>query len=56
MAEAVQQVHRIDPNICRRHVEENFNVSRLANDYLATYQRILTAETNHRSLSQLPLL
>ncbi len=56
MAEAVQQVHQIDPNICRRHVEENFNVSRLANDYLATYQRILTAETNHRSLSQLPLL
>ncbi len=56
MAEAAQQVHQIDPNNCRRHVEENFNVSRLANDYLATYQRILTAETNHRSLSQLPLL
>jgi glycosyltransferase involved in cell wall biosynthesis len=56
MAEAAQQVHQIDPNNCRRHVEENFNASRLANDYLATYQRILTAETNHRSLSQLPLL
>jgi glycosyltransferase involved in cell wall biosynthesis len=42
MAEAVQQVHQIDPNSCRRHVEENFNVSRLASDYLTAYQRILT--------------
>jgi glycosyltransferase involved in cell wall biosynthesis len=45
MAEAVQQIHQIDPNICRRHVEENFNASRLASDYLAAYQRILTAES-----------
>jgi hypothetical protein len=56
MAEAVQQVHQIDPNSCRRHVEENFGVSRLASDYLAAYQRILTVENLHRPLGQLPLL
>jgi glycosyltransferase involved in cell wall biosynthesis len=45
MAGAVQRVHQIEPNICRRHVEENFNISRLADDYLAAYQRILAAES-----------
>jgi glycosyltransferase involved in cell wall biosynthesis len=45
MAKAVQQVSEIDPNSCRRHVEENFNASRLASDYLAAYQRILTVES-----------
>jgi glycosyltransferase involved in cell wall biosynthesis len=45
MAEAVQQVSELDPNNCRRHVEENFDVSRLADDYLAAYQQILTAES-----------
>jgi glycosyltransferase involved in cell wall biosynthesis len=45
MAEAVQQIHQIDPNRCRRHVKENFGVSRLADDYLDAYQRILTAES-----------
>jgi glycosyltransferase involved in cell wall biosynthesis len=45
MAEAAQQVHQIDPNRCRRHVEENFDVSRMADDYLAAYQGILMAES-----------
>jgi glycosyltransferase involved in cell wall biosynthesis len=44
MAEAVQQVSEIDPVSCRRHVKENFGVSRLADDYLDAYQRILTVE------------
>jgi glycosyltransferase involved in cell wall biosynthesis len=56
MAEAAPQVHQIDPNSCRRHVEENFNVSRLASDYLAAYQRILTAEAYCRPPGQLPPL
>jgi glycosyltransferase involved in cell wall biosynthesis len=45
MAEAVQKVHQINPSSCRRHVEESFSVSRLADDYLAAYQRILAAES-----------
>jgi glycosyltransferase involved in cell wall biosynthesis len=44
MAEAVQKVPQISPSSCRRHVEENFSMSRLADDYLAAYQRILEAE------------
>jgi glycosyltransferase involved in cell wall biosynthesis len=46
MAEVVKQVSEIDSNRCLRYVKENFGVSRLANDYLDAYQRILMAEEN----------
>jgi glycosyltransferase involved in cell wall biosynthesis len=41
MVEAVHQIDCIDPKICREHVESNFDVPRMADDYLAAYQRIL---------------
>ncbi|MBI4301819.1 MAG: glycosyltransferase family 4 protein [Chloroflexi bacterium] len=44
MAAAVNQVHHIDRHFCREHVERHFSVSRMADDYLATYQRILLTE------------
>ena len=41
MVEAVGQVHRIDRLTCRRHVEEKFDVPRMANDYLEAYESII---------------
>ena len=40
MVDAVYQLDRIDPRRCRRHVEERFDVARMADDYLALYERI----------------
>ena len=41
MAEAVQQIHQIDPSSCRKYVERGFDVPRMADDYLTAYERIL---------------
>jgi glycosyltransferase involved in cell wall biosynthesis len=41
MVRAVHRVDRIDPQRCRRHVEENFSVQRMTEGYLAVYERIL---------------
>ncbi len=43
MLDAVNKVHDIDAQRCREHVELNFNVPRLADDYLAAYQCVMTA-------------
>jgi glycosyltransferase involved in cell wall biosynthesis len=44
MAEAVGLVDRIDPSACRRHVEQRFNVSRMADEYLSAYIKVLESE------------
>jgi glycosyltransferase involved in cell wall biosynthesis len=41
MVDAVSRIHEIDPYICRRWVEERFNVARMTDDYLAAYRRVL---------------
>ena len=41
MADAVEEVYHIDPRSCREHVERNFDVPRMVDDYLAAYERIL---------------
>jgi glycosyltransferase involved in cell wall biosynthesis len=41
MMRAVHRIDRIDPRRCRRHVEENFSAQRMADGYLAVYERIL---------------
>ena len=41
MVRAVHRVDRIDPQRCRRHVEENFSAQRMTEGYLALYERIL---------------
>lgn len=43
MVEAVGQVHRINPARCREHVERNFDVPRMVDEYLGAYQRVLSA-------------
>ncbi len=50
MAESVRRIDRLDPERCRRHVAENFNIARMADDYLAAYDRILT-QSRFRSAS-----
>ncbi|HHE41135.1 MAG TPA: glycosyltransferase family 4 protein [Dehalococcoidia bacterium] len=44
MVSAVPRVGQLDPQDCREHVERNFDVVRMADDYLAAYERILAAE------------
>jgi glycosyltransferase involved in cell wall biosynthesis len=41
MAEAVGRIKEIDPAACRQHVEKNFSVARMADDYLAAYAKVL---------------
>jgi glycosyltransferase involved in cell wall biosynthesis len=41
MVAAVSRIDEIDPYICRRWVEERFNVPRMTDDYLAAYRRVL---------------
>ena len=41
MVDAVGNVHRIDPKRCREYAEQRFDVSRMADDYLRTYEYIL---------------
>lgn len=40
MADAVGEVVRIDPRVCRRHVEEHFSVGQMAEAYLGIYARL----------------
>ncbi len=41
MVEAVRTVDTIDRRKCREHVERNFSASRMADEYLAIYERLL---------------
>ncbi len=41
MIEAVKKLDKIDPKRCRNHVEENFSVDRMIEDYIAAYEYIL---------------
>ena len=43
MAAAVQQVDHIDRSRCRQHVVEKFDAPRMVDDYMAAYQRIMSA-------------
>ena len=51
MAAAVRKVDKIDPARCRRHVEENFDVSRMVEGYLDVYERVLHATRRHGLLT-----
>lgn len=46
MVEAVEHVDLIAPSDCRAHVEQHFDVPRMANGYLAAYLRILSHEAD----------
>jgi glycosyltransferase involved in cell wall biosynthesis len=42
MAAATTRLDQISPYECRRHIEANFSVGRMADDYLAAYRRIVS--------------
>jgi glycosyltransferase involved in cell wall biosynthesis len=42
MVDAIGNVHQIDKRKCREYVERRFDVPRMADDYLAAYERILS--------------
>lgn len=44
MVEAVGKVTQIDRSACRKHVEEKFDVPRMATDYLEAYERVIQKE------------
>jgi len=41
MANALSEVGRIAPHDCREHVERNFDVPRMVDDYLRAYEQVL---------------
>ncbi len=41
MIDAVPKIRNIERKSCRKHVEQNFDAPRMANDYLKAYERIL---------------
>lgn len=55
MTQAVKQVKSIDPQACRAHVERNFNVSRMVDDYLAAYAWVIDRERGHVLEGQMAL-
>ncbi|NLB34880.1 MAG: glycosyltransferase family 4 protein, partial [Elusimicrobia bacterium] len=40
MVEATKEVHKLSPEDCRRHVEENFSNTQMAEKYLSLYKDI----------------
>ena len=41
MIEAIQRVNEIDRNACRKHVEENFTVEKMVENYEKVYKKVL---------------
>ncbi|MBA7593810.1 D-inositol-3-phosphate glycosyltransferase [subsurface metagenome] len=50
MVEAVGEVNRIDRSRCREHVERNFDVPRMVDDYLRAYNWILETGGGRRAI------
>jgi glycosyltransferase involved in cell wall biosynthesis len=46
MLQALRNIDSISRSECRRHVEENFSLDRMAQDYAAAYERLIAAN-NH---------
>ena len=42
MTSAVEEVHRIDPKRCREHVRQHFDESRVVDNYLSAYERVMS--------------
>lgn len=44
LVEALKADHRFDPEKIRKYVEANFSITKLTNDYLALYKRVIAGE------------
>jgi glycosyltransferase involved in cell wall biosynthesis len=49
MIGAVDRIDRIDPRECRRHVQDRFSITRMANKYSELYQQIVGAYKHKQS-------
>jgi len=45
MVEAVRKLDDIDPKRCRQHVERNFDVPRMVDDYVRMYERVCRTQS-----------
>ncbi len=50
MVEALKRIKEIDPERCRKHVEENFTAEKMAEEYLNIYRKVLQI---HKGLNPL---
>jgi glycosyltransferase involved in cell wall biosynthesis len=41
MVEAVKNIDKIDPAVCRKHVERNFSVEKMAENYIKVYGKVI---------------
>jgi glycosyltransferase involved in cell wall biosynthesis len=48
MVEAVKKIKSIDREECRRHVEENFSLQKMADKYELVYEKILEQRITHK--------
>jgi glycosyltransferase involved in cell wall biosynthesis len=55
MGEALDRLDAISPEACRKRAEDHFDVPRMADDYLAAYQRILETPSEPPGPSPRPL-
>lgn len=37
----IENIHKIDPHICRKHVQENFSSKRMVDEYIKIYEEII---------------
>lgn len=51
--DAVGKLGEIDRNDCRLHVEKNFKVSRMVDDYINVYETVVTQREKNRESSEL---
>ncbi len=49
MVAALKRVGEIDAEACRKHVEEHFSATRMADDYLSVYKRVIAGVKDHDS-------
>jgi len=53
MADAVNQVYKIDRRRCREYVKERFDVPRMVDDYLRAYELVLSKQYSAREIAPL---
>jgi len=53
MADAVNQIYKIDRRRCREYVKERFDVTRMVDDYLRAYELVLSKECSTRKIETL---
>jgi glycosyltransferase involved in cell wall biosynthesis len=48
MTQAVKKIDQIDRSVCRQHVEENFSIERMINNYETTYYKVIKQHQSNK--------